>query len=143
MIQTNEIQLWHKILGHINFEFFVKTNKIQLVKGLPNISKPIKSLCKSCHHGNQTRVSFRTKEQSSSRPLEMIHMYLCGPAMVQTLQGERYFILLIDDFTRMIWVTFLKKTLNILISLKDSRNWLKMKLVSKSSVYDQTMEENS
>ena len=29
--------------------------------------------------------------------------------MVQTLQGERYFILLIDDFTRMIWVTFLKE----------------------------------
>ena len=109
MIQTNEIQLWHKILGHINFESFVKTNKRQLVKGLPNISKPIKSLCKSCHHGKQTRVSFKTKEQSSSRPLEMIHTYLCGPAMVQTLQGERYFILLIDDFTRMIWVTFLKE----------------------------------
>ena len=36
-------------------------------------------------------------------------MYLCGPTMVQTLQGERYFILLIDDFTRMIWVIFLKE----------------------------------
>ena len=31
--------------------------------------------------------------------------------MVQTLQGERYFILLIDYFTRMIWVTFLKENL--------------------------------
>lgn len=38
-----------------------------------------------------------------------MHTDLCGPSRVRSLQGDRYFMLLIDDYSRMMWVTFLKE----------------------------------
>ena len=74
------------------------------------MTKPTQNLCDSCRHGKQTRANFKRKEQhSTSKPLELIHTDLCGPARVQSLQGEGYFMLFIDDFTKMVWVTFLKE----------------------------------
>jgi len=78
---------------------------------LPKIIKPSNPSCKHCQHGKQTRVKFRTKEYSTSRPLEIIHTDLCGPTKSQIMQGNRYFMLLIDDYTRMTWVAFLKHKL--------------------------------
>jgi hypothetical protein len=39
--------------------------------------------------------------------LELIHSDICGP-MESSFGGCRYFILFIDDHTRMTWVYFLK-----------------------------------
>ena len=47
----------------------------------------------------------------SSHPLEIIHTDLCGPTKTKILQGDHYFMLLINDYTRMTWVTFLKEKL--------------------------------
>jgi len=41
--------------------------------------------------------------------LELVHIDLCGPTRTQSLQGENYFMLLINDYSRMKWVTFLKE----------------------------------
>ena len=45
----------------------------------------------------------------NSHPLEIIHTDLCGPTKTKSLQGDHYFMLLIDDYTRMAWVAFLKE----------------------------------
>ena len=101
--------LWHRRLGHINFDNLVKISKLGAVRNLPKITKPTNSICKHCQLGKQTRASFRTKEHSTSKPLELVHTDLCGPTRTKSLQGESYFMLFIDDFTRMCWVTFLKE----------------------------------
>jgi hypothetical protein len=76
---------------------------------MPRISNYIDTICKPCQHGKQTRVSFETKEYSISKPLEIIHIDLYGPARTQTFKGKSYFMLLIDDYIRMTWVTFIKE----------------------------------
>ena len=38
-----------------------------------------------------------------------MHTDLCGPMRATGLEGESYFMLLVDDYTRMTWVCFLKK----------------------------------
>jgi transposase InsO family protein len=43
------------------------------------------------------------------KPLELIHTFIFGPTIIQSLQGENYFLFFIDDYSRMIWVTFQKK----------------------------------
>jgi transposase InsO family protein len=63
-------------------------------------------------------VSFKSKECSTSRPLELVHTDLCGPTRTPTLQGERYFMLFIDDYTRMVWVSFLKEKSEALDTFK-------------------------
>jgi hypothetical protein len=41
--------------------------------------------------------------------LELVHTELYGPKRTKIMQGEHYFILFIDDYTRMTWVSFLKE----------------------------------
>ena len=45
----------------------------------------------------------------TSHPLEIIHIDLCGPTRTKSLQAYHYFMFLIDDYTRMTWVAFLKE----------------------------------
>ena len=45
----------------------------------------------------------------TSHPLEIVHTDLCGSTRTKIPQGEYYFMLLIDDYTRMIGLTFLKE----------------------------------
>jgi hypothetical protein len=53
-------------------------------------------------------VKFKTKEYSTTKPLEIIHADVCGPMRTTCLNGERYFLLFVDDFTRMTWLFLLK-----------------------------------
>jgi hypothetical protein len=76
---------------------------------MPEISKPTSTMCKHFLHGKQTRTEFRLKEYSTTKPLEIVHTDLCGPMRTKGLNGEQYFMLLIDDYTRMTAVCFLKK----------------------------------
>ena len=70
---------------------------------------PSNTICKSCQLGKQTRTSFKAKDKlSTRRPLQLVHMDLCGPARTKTPSEESYFMLIIDDFSRMTWVSFLK-----------------------------------
>ena len=76
---------------------------------MPKVSKPANIFCGSCQYGKQVRAHFKAKVcQSTSCPLELVHTHLCGPARIQTLHGELYFMLFIDDFSCMTWVTFLR-----------------------------------
>jgi hypothetical protein len=56
-----------------------------------------------------TRVSFKTKEYSTSKTFELVHTTLYGISRTKTLKCESYFMLLIDNYTIMTWVTFIKE----------------------------------
>jgi hypothetical protein len=101
MGQVNKRWLWHRRMSHINFENLVKLIKIQAVRDMPRISKPTDTICNQYQHGKQTRVGFKTKEYSTSNPLELVHTEFCGPTRTQNLKCESCFMLLIDDYTRM------------------------------------------
>jgi hypothetical protein len=51
---------------------------------------------------------FKSKEYSTTKPLEIVHIDLVGPTTTKGLKGEKYFMLLVDDYTRMNAVFFLK-----------------------------------
>ena len=44
----------------------------------------------------------------TSRPLELLHIDLMGPARVLSLGGKRYILVVVDDFTRYTWVVLLR-----------------------------------
>ena len=76
---------------------------------MPQITKPTNTLCKHCQHGKQTKVEFKTKEYATTKPLQIVHTDLCGKTRTKGLNGEKYFMFLIDGYTRMTWVCFLNK----------------------------------
>jgi hypothetical protein len=118
MGQINESWLWHKKMGHVNFENLVIINTKQVVRDMTKITKPSKTIYKQCHHGKLSRMSFKTKEYTICKPLELVHTDLCGPTRTKILQGENNFMLLIDYYTIITWVTFLKNKSEVFENFK-------------------------
>lgn len=116
--QINESWLWYIRMGLINFDNFIKVSNMGAIRNLPKIIKPPNSVCRHCQHGKQTKARFKIKEHTTSKPLEIVHTNLCGPSMTKSLQGEYYFMLLIDYYTRMTWLTFLKEKSEAFVKFK-------------------------
>jgi hypothetical protein len=106
----DESCLWHRRLGHLNFDHIIKLRNNGAVKDLPKILNPYDSVCKSCQKGNLTRTQFKSKNfPSTEKPLQLVHMDLCGPSRKEGMGKENYFMLIIDDYSRLTWVAFLKE----------------------------------
>jgi hypothetical protein len=115
----DESWLWHRRLGHLNFDHLIKLKNLEAIKDLPRISKPQDSMCKPYQVGKQNRTQFKSKSFTSiERPLQPVHMDLCGPSRQEGTGKENYFMLIIDDYSRLTWVAFLKEKLKHLRSLK-------------------------
>ena len=72
--------LWHKRFGHTSLKTLAKLHNKDLVRGLPKVESHIDEVCVACARGKQVRPSFKSKKDiSTSNPLELIHMDLCGP----------------------------------------------------------------
>jgi hypothetical protein len=109
--KEDESWIWHNRMGHLHFDNLVKVNKREAVREMPQITKPTNTLCKHCQQGKKTKNGFKSKEYSTTKPLEIVHTNLVGPTTTKGLKCERYFMLLVDDYTRMIAVFFLKNKL--------------------------------
>ena len=109
MSMIDESWLWHRRMGHLKFDNIMKVSKKEAVRDFPKFVKPLNSVCKHCQHGKQTKSNFKEKEHTTSHPLEIVHTNICGPTRTKSLQGEYYFMLFIDDYRRMTWVTSLKE----------------------------------
>jgi hypothetical protein len=72
----------------MNFDSLVKINRKEAIKEMPAISKPTNTLCKHCLQGKQTRTKFKSKEHSTTKPLDIVHTNLCGPSRTKGLNGE-------------------------------------------------------
>ena len=62
---VDESWLWHRRLGHINFDNIVKVSNLGAVRNLTKITKPSNPMCRHCQLGKQTRVKFKQKEHST------------------------------------------------------------------------------
>nr|GEU84292.1 putative ribonuclease H-like domain-containing protein [Tanacetum cinerariifolium] len=104
----NESNLWHRRLGHINFEIINKFVKDNLVKGLPTKDFENDNTCLACMKGKQHRASCKTKPVSSvDQPLYRLYMDLFGPTFVKSLNKKSYCLVVTDDYSRFTWVFFL------------------------------------
>nr|GFA08019.1 Gag-Pol polyprotein [Tanacetum cinerariifolium] len=66
-------------------------------------------LCSSCELGKAKRKSFQTKIiPSSKRRLQLLHMDLCGPMRVESINGKKYVLVIVDDYSRYTWTHFLR-----------------------------------
>ena len=108
IIHIDESLLGHRRMGQLNFDNLVRISQKGVVRNMPKIIKPPNHMCRHCLHGKQTKTRFKVKEHTTSHLLELIHTDICGPTRTKRFKGEYYFMLLIDDYTRMTWVTFLK-----------------------------------
>ena len=80
-----------------------------MVEGLPVI-KATTGIYKGCVIGKHPEHKFdRGKANRATCILGMIHFYISGPMPITSMNGSRYILTFIDDFSRYTWVFFLKK----------------------------------
>ncbi|GJS20141.1 retrovirus-related pol polyprotein from transposon TNT 1-94 [Tanacetum coccineum] len=74
--------LWHRQLSHLNF---------------------------ACALGKSKKSSHQPKaEDTNQEKLYLLHMDLCGPMRVASINGKRYILVIVDDYSRFTWVRFLR-----------------------------------
>jgi GAG-pre-integrase domain/Integrase core domain len=106
---TSDSWLWHRKLAHISIDSIKKLIKLELVCGLPTNKIQIDSLCGACAQGKQSKSSFKSKNMvSTNKPLQLIHIDLFGPIDIPSLVRKRYVYMIVDDYSRFIWVIFLE-----------------------------------
>ncbi|GKC59303.1 putative ribonuclease H-like domain-containing protein [Tanacetum coccineum] len=105
---SDETNLWHKRLAHLNFKTMNKLVKGNLVRGLPSKSFESEQTCVACQTGKQHKASCKSKIVNSiSLPLHLLHMDLFGPTFVKSLMKKMYCLVVTDDYSRFSWVFFL------------------------------------
>ena len=94
----DENQLWHKRLAH--------PSDVVLSKLFPF---PCKSplTCDTCQYSKFTRLPFGNSMSRTREPFEMVHTDVWGPA-TESMEGFKYFVLFVDDFTRMSFLYLMK-----------------------------------
>ncbi|GFU19376.1 retrovirus-related Pol polyprotein from transposon TNT 1-94 [Trichonephila clavipes] len=91
--KNGSIEIWHQRFCHVNNDYLVKTSKNDSVKGLPRLTDNGKTHCIPCKLAKSKRVSFKkTGAVRSKRPLELLHMDLCGPMPTESQGGNKYFV---------------------------------------------------
>ncbi|KAJ9545374.1 hypothetical protein OSB04_025081 [Centaurea solstitialis] len=101
--------LWHRRLSHLNFKGLNKLVLGNLAIGIPDLRFQQEHLCTACQLGKMKRVSHKSKlEHGTEKPLQLIHMDLCGPMRVQSINGKKYVLVMVDDYSRYTWVKFLR-----------------------------------
>nr|GEV88543.1 zinc finger, CCHC-type [Tanacetum cinerariifolium] len=99
--------LWHARLGHLNFESLRSMAQRDLVHGIPSI-KHTTQICDVCLIGKHSRASFPKKAKArSTSPLDLVYGDLCGPITPPTPSRKKYIFLLVNDYSRYMWVYFL------------------------------------
>jgi hypothetical protein len=97
--------LWHIWLGHLSKCIIFELPKRNLLKGVKSCKL---GFCKYCLFGNQRRVSFKVVSHTSKGFLDYVHLDVWGPVAVPSNGGAHYFFNFIDDFSRKVWVYFMK-----------------------------------
>ncbi|GJZ60275.1 retrovirus-related pol polyprotein from transposon TNT 1-94 [Tanacetum coccineum] len=116
---SSQAWLWHQRLSYLNFDTINMLLKNDIVTGLPKLKFVKDHLYFSCDLGNAKHSSFKTKTTPSSKGrLHLLHMDLCGPMRIESINGKKYVLVIVDDYSRYTWTRFLRskdKTSEVLI----------------------------
>nr|GEY10918.1 integrase, catalytic region, zinc finger, CCHC-type, peptidase aspartic, catalytic [Tanacetum cinerariifolium] len=105
----NKSPLWHCCLNHLNFGTINDLARKDLVQGLPRLKSEKDHLCSACQLGKSKKHTHKTKaENTIMEVLHIFHMDLCGPMRVQSINGKKYILVIVDDYSRFTWVKFLR-----------------------------------
>ncbi|CAI5969019.1 unnamed protein product [Closterium sp. NIES-64] len=101
---AHETVLWHHSLGHPSLQRLRAMHKRYLVSGLPRVLPPLPPspapTCLPCVEGRQRAAPHSSSFPPTTAPLQTLHMDVWGPARVRGQGQERYFLIVVDDYSR-------------------------------------------
>ena len=105
-------KLIHSRLMGVSRSTLLTMSKKNLMNDLPASKKIAKAdcFCDSCVYAKMAKLPFKKKSQrTTSEPLELVHWDVFGQLAPHALGGERYVLIIVDDYTRAVWAIPLHK----------------------------------
>jgi transposase InsO family protein len=107
--KTNMGCLWYRRLAHVGMRNLHKLQREGHILGLMNVAFEKDRPCGACQVGKQVEAPHHAKNiMTTTRPLEMLHMDLFGPITYKSISGNKYGLVITDDYSRFTWVFFLQ-----------------------------------
>ncbi|GJU30594.1 retrovirus-related pol polyprotein from transposon TNT 1-94 [Tanacetum coccineum] len=92
--------LWHRRLSPLNFEAINHLARHGLVQGLPKLKFKKDHLCSACALGKSTKKPHKPKSKDTNQEkLYLLHKHLCGPMRVASVNGKKYILVIVDDYS--------------------------------------------
>ncbi|KAE8676439.1 hypothetical protein F3Y22_tig00111614pilonHSYRG00169 [Hibiscus syriacus] len=122
-IRKNETSdLWHMRLGHVSYSKLSVMVKRSMLKGLPQLDVRTDTVCAGCQYGKAHQLPYDESKFKAKEPLELVHSDVFGPVKQQSISGMRYMVTFIDDFSRYVWVFFMKEKSDTFSKFKEFRD---------------------
>ena len=129
------IHAWHKRFGHRDPEAIKRLEKQVPDFNIEPCSKPV-SLCECCIQAKMTAKPFpKRSESKSAATLDLVHSDVCGPMQTTTPSGNRYFLTLIDDYSRYTKVYLLKNKSEVPLRIKEFVKYVQTKFGKNVKVF--------
>nr|GEW02771.1 putative ribonuclease H-like domain-containing protein [Tanacetum cinerariifolium] len=93
--------LWHQCLSYLNFGAINHLARHGLVRGLPRLKFEKDHLCSACAMAKIKKKPHKPKyEDTNQEKLYLLHIDLCGPMRVTSVNGKKYILIIVDDYSR-------------------------------------------
>jgi hypothetical protein len=108
--KTNMGWLWHRRLAHVGMKNLHKLLKGEHILGLTNVHFEKDMIYSACQAGKQVGAHDPHKNiMTTDRPLELLHMDLFGSIAYISIDGSKYCLVIVYDYSRFTWVFFLQE----------------------------------
>jgi len=74
----------------------------------PSICVDNKAICDVCQFAKHKKLPYSTSSSHAKSKFELLHCDIWGPLSIPTIHGHRYFITIVDDFSRFVWFILIK-----------------------------------
>ncbi|KAJ0703042.1 putative RNA-directed DNA polymerase [Helianthus annuus] len=105
--------VWHSRLGHPS------DHVLAVLKDKLGIKTIGHDPCEICHKSKQVRVPFPLSDHKSKGIGDIVHLDLWGPYRVASYEGYKYFLTIVDDYSRSVWCYLIKNKMEVFENLKD------------------------
>ncbi|KAK1406226.1 hypothetical protein QVD17_41515 [Tagetes erecta] len=114
------VNLWHARLGHPSDQALMAINQNLGIRSQTELFP-----CDVCHRAKQHRVPFPLSNHKSENIGDLVHLDVWGPYKVQSREGYKYFLTVVDDYSRVVWIYLLKSKTEVFYNLESFFNMLK------------------
>jgi len=92
---------WHKRLGHPSYKIVTSLVRAFALPIKKDIQESIP--CTPCSINKAHQQPFHSTSLQSHAPLDLIYTDVWGPSHITGLDGSRYYLILVDHFTKYMW----------------------------------------
>ncbi|KAJ8774308.1 hypothetical protein K2173_011111 [Erythroxylum novogranatense] len=95
--------LWHHRLGHVS------DSRLKLFKPyIPDLHFSSTAACDTCHFAKQKKLPFPVSFTQSNKIFDIVHVDIWGPNSIISIHGHRYFLTIVDGYSRYTWIILMK-----------------------------------